>query len=284
VTILFGPEAPRLARGGFAFSKTMTDATPRGWLGFTADGVQRNWMEADGLYVQHLEYPTVVEVDPDSPAAKVGVKFGDVLLAYDGADLRRNTINLTRLLAPGRTVSVKLRRDGESKDFSIVVEKAPPTLLAERRAAAVGRILVPSRTPMADTLERRLVEAQASVAMAGARGGGGALRATRAPSAMVGAMPRGYLGAAMTDLDPAALAFVSGDKATNGVFVSAVPSGSPAARMGLLGGDLIVGIGDVPVLSMGQLYRELASRGADRVTQFSVLRKGKIEKLTYEPR
>jgi membrane-associated protease RseP (regulator of RpoE activity) len=287
VTILVAPNGMRMPRpAAFTVPKAVADVTPRGWLGFTAEGFQQGWTESDGLYVRHFEYPTVVEVDPDSPASKVGVKFGDVLLGYDGVDLRANAINLTRLLAPGRSVTVKLRRDGEQKDLSLVVEKAPPALLAERRADQVGRMLVPTRAPMPDTvtIERRAVEGQLRRATGGAKAGRtGMVSATRAPSPIAMMMPTGYLGARMSDLDPAGVVALTQQKATSGVLVNAVPLGTPAARIGLRAGDLIVRIGDVPVVSMAQLRHELIAHG-DGPVEFSVLREGKIEKLTYDPR
>jgi S1-C subfamily serine protease len=286
VTILVAPNGMRMPRpAAFTLPKAVADVTPRGWLGFTAEGFQQGWTESDGLYVRHFEYPTVVEVDPDSPASKVGVRFGDVLLGYDGVDLRASAINLTRLLAPGRSVTVKLRRDGEQKDLSLVVEKAPPALLAERRADQVGQMLAPTRTPMPDTVtfERRAVEGQLRRATGGAQGGGTGMVATRAPSPIAMMMPMGYLGARMSDLDPAGVVALTQQKATSGVLVIAVPLGTPAGRIGLRAGDLIVRIGDVPVVSMAQLRHELIAHG-DGPVEFSVLREGKIEKLTYDPR
>jgi hypothetical protein len=198
------------------------------------------------------------------------------------------------MLVPGHTVAVKLRREGEPKEVSIAVEAAPPAVMSERRAAAVGRMLQPSREPMRDTLERRMIEAQtpraaagpqATRVMTGARaGGGGGMVTTRMPSEVALMASRGYLGARMTDIEPTAYAELTEQKPAAGVLVTSVPPGTPAARMGLRGGDLIVAVADVPVASLMQLSFELASRGPDRVTSFSVLRKGKVEKLTYEPR
>jgi S1-C subfamily serine protease len=293
VTIMVSPQGMQPSRvvGFGPVPKMMVNVTPRGWLGFTADGFHTDWTDADGFYVRYFEYPTVVEVDPDSPAAKVGVKFGDLLLAYDGIDLRASAVNLTRLLAPGRSVSVKLRREGEGKEFSMVVDKAPPAVEAERRAAVVGRMLSPSRPPMPDSAERRVIERQAARAVAaGGRGGGAGGRGSafpsmRMPTAVAGlALPSGFLGARMTDLDPEALAALTQDKAKNGVVVSMVPPGTPAERMGLQAGDVIVSLGDVLIFSMSQLHRELIARASDSSTPFSVLRKGKIKRLTYEQR
>lgn len=281
VSITIGPRSPEgMIRRSLTAPKVMINVAPRGWLGIDADGFHQEWDDADGSYVRYFEYPTVLGVDANSPAAKGGVKFGDLLLAYDGVDLRGNAINLTRLLAPGRSLSVRLRRDGEPKELSIVVEKAPPAIEAEWRAAAVGRMLVPSRSPLADSGERRMVERQMT-APPGARAGA---FPPRVQTPMAVAIPSGYLGARMTDLDQAALAALSRQKATSGVLVTAVPVGSPAARMGLRGGDLIVAVEDVAVVSLAQLHRELMARGPDRPIRFSVLRDGRIERLTFEPR
>lgn len=285
-SIMLAPgAASEPSRTPFAVARMEVDVDPRGWLGIQADGVHTDWRASDGHYYQYFVYPIVVAVDPNSPAAKVGVQFGDSLVAYNGMDLRHNIINLTRLIEPGRPLKVILRRDGQTKDVTIIPEKIPPSIERERRETAVAEMLVPSRAPMpamaADSMDRRIVEKRAQVASAGGRGFG-TVTATRAPVAMM--VINGILGARMTDLDSSGVVSLTHEKASHGVLVTEVPAGSLAARMGLRSLDMIITVGDVDVVSLSQLRREMLTRGPNRATQFVVVRQGKTEKLIYDPK
>lgn len=274
--------AEQMGRTPFAVARKV-DVEPRGWLGMFADGVHQDWIESDGHYYQYFVYPIVVTVDPNSPAAKVGVQFGDSLLAFNGMDLRRNVLNLTRLIEPGRSLKVTLRRDGETKDVSIIPDKLPPNVLRERRTIEVRGMLLPMRAPMApmsgDSTDRRAVE---KAAAAGGRRYG-TTRATGVPMAPLMVI-NGLLGARMTDLDSAAVFSLTREKASHGVLVTEVPAGSVAARIGLRSADMIVALDAADIISLSQLHRELMTRSSNKSTRFVVVRAGKIEKLTYEPR
>src|SRR5207244_1820556 len=116
--IMLAPEAPGQPR--FTVARKAPNVEPRGWLGIHTDGVYSEWVEPNGHYYQYFVYPLVVSVDPNSPAAKAGVQFGDSLLAYNGTDLRGHVFNFTKLIVPGQTLKMTLRRDGDTKDISLV--------------------------------------------------------------------------------------------------------------------------------------------------------------------
>jgi S1-C subfamily serine protease len=198
-------------------------------------------------------------------------------------DLRRNVFNLTRLIEPGRALKVTLRRDGETKDFSIIPDKLPPNVVLERRQTEVRGMLVPTRAPMAamsgDSTERRAVE---KAFAAGGRGFA-ITRASNVPMAQL-MVTNGLPGARMTDLDSAAVFSLTREKAWHGVLVTEVLLGSVAARMGLRSGDMIVALDDIDVTSLPQLHRELMTRSSNKPKQLVVIRAGKIEKLSFDPR
>jgi membrane-associated protease RseP (regulator of RpoE activity) len=109
------------------------DYVLKGWIGINAQGIQLPPRFRDGeIYLKYMEYPKVVTVDANSPAARAGILKGDLLVAYDGADLRENEINLTRLLQPLRQIRVTVDRDGDRHDYPLVVAKAPQSLLVRR--------------------------------------------------------------------------------------------------------------------------------------------------------
>ena len=283
-TIRFAPVSA--AAGGFMSG----DPTPKGWMGMRADGINRKWTSPMGSFVHYLEYPTVVEVDPNSPAAKVGVRFGDTLVAYDGLDLRRTEINLTRLLEPGRRVAVRLRRDGEMNELTITVEKAPASVESERRADAVGEMLVPSRAPMmiVDSIERRLVEGRA-IATASARGTPPVAARPRSGGVAGGVMAptiAGVLGAAMTDVDADFAESIVGMKGKVGILVTSVPSRTLAERMGLKKGDVILRVENSDAPSMAYLrfrLQQMEMNGVERI-RLTILRGGKTQELALDVR
>jgi membrane-associated protease RseP (regulator of RpoE activity) len=270
------------ARTALEAPRILVDATPRGLLGFSADGFSVQWVDVDGTHVRYYEYPTVVSVSPNSPASKVGLQFGDSILAYNGQDLLRTEINLTRLLEPGRKVTVKVRQEGETKELSINVVQASMQEMLVRRAANAGSLMA-ARAPVAPDGSDRPVLAARKAFGGGVRGGSPYPRA-----AMMVEIPAGLLGARMTDVDSAAAVNLTQRKTTHGVLVIGIEAGSPADRIGILSGDLIIAVGDADVGSLSQLSREVNARGANRPIQFSVLRRDakgdlKTERLTYDP-
>jgi C-terminal processing protease CtpA/Prc len=256
---------------------------PQGTLGFTTDGVNRPLYTPTGLYLQYFEYPTVVAIEPGSPALKAGMRAGDLLLAYDGLDVRANAINMSRLLNPGREVTVTLRRGGDAKDLVMTVDKAPSSLLAERQADAARMMPTP-----VEVEDRRLTEQRAATVAARAAAGG------QATGGVYRVLPRenvvtlapalnGVLGAAMTDLDPDLASAVRGAKGKRGVLVTKVPTGSLADRTGLRSGDVILRVGsaEVPTVAQFRLRVAIAEQANQDKVTFTILRDGKTHDLTY---
>lgn len=286
-------ESPRAVR----FSPI--DNIPQGWFGFLADGYNRLWDEPSGTIVQYFEYPTVVGVEANSPALRAGIRSGDSLVAYDGRDLLKHPVNLTTLQTPGRQVSVKLRRDGEGRDVVIDVEKAPPSVMVERRSAVMAKTL--TATPRAPLMidapfERQIVEARAANAVgagtraaaatsapatrtaAGGFGGGNRIIATTVPALS------GVLGAAMTNIDKEMSESLVGMKGRHGVLVTGVPIGSLADRTGLKALDVILRVGDSDVMTINHLRVRLAAAEDNRVekVRLVILRAGKTQELYWD--
>lgn len=63
---------------------------------------------------------------PDSPAAKAGIKEGDVIVAIDGETLQSSNLStILRTKAVGEKISVEVLREGEHQLFSVVLERLP---------------------------------------------------------------------------------------------------------------------------------------------------------------
>ena len=93
-----------------------------------------------------------------------------------------------------------------------------------------------------------------------------------------GTVKRGYVGVGIRHLD-AALAARLGVPTDGGVVVSKVYDNSPAARAGVLTGDLVTAVAGTPVKDVPTLPRVVAKLPIGQPTQMTILRDGKV--LTF---
>jgi serine protease Do len=97
----------------------------RGFIGVQMQPVTKEIAEAIGL--KEPKGALVAEAMRDGPAAKAGVKTGDTIIAVDGQpiaeakDLSRKVANV----APGKTVSLTLWRDGKERNVTLEVASQP---------------------------------------------------------------------------------------------------------------------------------------------------------------
>jgi len=97
----------------------------RGFIGVQMQPVTREIAEAIGL--KEPRGALVAETVKDGPAAKAGVRTGDTIIAVDGQpvkeakDLSRRVANV----APGKTVSLTLWRDGKERTVTLEVASQP---------------------------------------------------------------------------------------------------------------------------------------------------------------
>ena len=93
---------------------------PRGYLGL---GFQLVAIEGGGRGVM------VMKVDPQGPGAKAGVHQGDIIVSWNGEPIR-HVRSLVRALGPdsvGQTVTLGLRRGGETKNVPLTIAERPTT-------------------------------------------------------------------------------------------------------------------------------------------------------------
>ena len=92
----------------------------RGWLGVTIQDVDENAAKALGL--KDAQGALIGSVLPDEPAAKAGLKAGDIIVRVGRDDIRNSTELLRSLadLKPGTDVKITVLRNG--KEFSTTVK------------------------------------------------------------------------------------------------------------------------------------------------------------------
>lgn len=96
-----------------------------------------------------------------------------------------------------------------------------------------------------------------------------------------GRVIRGFLGVAIQDLTPE-LASAMDLSTQEGVLISEVVEGSPAARAGLQPGDVVVKVDGEAVPTAGRLRNRIAALGAGRSVELTVVRDGVQKKLKAE--
>jgi len=276
------------------------DYVLKGWIGINAQGIQLPPRFRDGeIYLKYMEYPKVITVDANSPAARAGILKGDLLVAYDGADLRENEINLTRLLQPLRQIRVTVDRDGDRRDYPLVVAKAPQSVLVRRMESGLvqfddtmpppARVLAGPRRGGAGGRGTIMEPPPLLRGVGGGARGGRVLMAPADPSdttTLSVEPPRffimrsfgdGLLGAQAAVVD-AELGESFGVDA--GVLLTHVAESSPARTSGLRSGDVIVKANGEDVTSIPQLRRIIAGAGDDRRVELRVVRQKKPTNLT----
>lgn len=239
-----------------------------GWIGINAEAPHtRLIVRNDSAYIRYLSYPEVVSVEPNSPAERVGITRGDQVVAYDGADLRDREINLTRLLQPARRLRVTVRRDGEEREFPVIVGK-PPFQVMERRVLSV-----PTGT-LDGSPERIVVLPPTTPVAAGARVGGGR-----------GMVLFNRLDPESAPLAGAQLVWIQGDAwqgifdVGSGVLITDVFS-DPARSSGLKVGDVILRADGQDLTSVAQLRRIIDTHRSDRVVELQIVRQKRARTVT----
>ena len=253
-------------------SRATQESNARGYLGVSLSGTVRAQRTREGRKQVYTDYPVLVSVEPGSPAAKAGLLAGDVLLAYDGEDVRNRVIALGKL-QPGRELPVRVRRGDGVKDVLVRVEPRPrgfirvwPDLTVEFNGApeppAPPR---PGAAPRVRQAPRPLPAREAEPAVT----------APGAPMLMVMGPLDGMLdtspiaGAEITRMTADLREVFNVDR---GVLVLNVATGTQAERAGLRGGDVITAVDDKPVSSPIDLRRAV-QRAEKSEVKLEVVRK-----------
>jgi S1-C subfamily serine protease len=243
---------------------------PTGWFGVRI---------SDQAMVDELghaffdSYPVVTSVDSGSPAAKAGVKSGDVLLTFNSHDMRGGSVELAKWLKVGAPFILKIRRNDETRvvrgtlarrpdnwERNLHVELTMPDIMERERGSM-------SRVPMQRVQVRERMPAPSPMSM------------VLPPALGYGTSVYPFAGAEFTVLN-SDLSDVLGVK-PEGVFVTNVVEGSPARTAGLRGGDIILRADSIKVETPIDLVRAIRSADeTDRRVVLQITRKHRPQSLT----
>jgi serine protease Do len=97
----------------------------RGFIGVQMQPVTKEIAEAIGL--KEPKGALVAEAIKDGPAAKAGIKTGDTIVAVDGEPVReaKDLSRKVAKVAPGKSVSVTVYRDGKERTVTLEVASQP---------------------------------------------------------------------------------------------------------------------------------------------------------------
>jgi serine protease Do len=95
----------------------------RGWIGVSIQEVTPELAKSFGL--KDKQGALVSSVNKDEPADTAGIKAGDIIIEFDGKEIKEVS-DLPRNVAstpPGKTVKVKIMRDGKEKILTVTIGK-----------------------------------------------------------------------------------------------------------------------------------------------------------------
>ena len=259
---------------------------PKGWIGVNTTGVQLIDQRGDGTtYIRFLEPPVVASVDPGSPADRVGVQTGDVLVEIGGQRLLRTSVSFAELLRPGEEIAIKLTRNGETVILTPKVEPLPqvsttPCAWVDPGLAYYVRPM-PAQAPTVVRVESSpgrysygFATARRDTSGVRTQGGGGA------GGVMAGPMVAQFTGGAnsLAGIQLMALSPESSQRfgVEHGILVNQVLPGTPGRKAGLQGGDILISADSVDIRSIQQLQRVIYN-AADRVVTLVIVRDKKRE-------
>jgi len=217
-----------------------------GYLGVSIEEVSAEKAKELKLAVERGVY--IREVSEDSPAAKAGLKAGDVIIEFNGQRVE-GTVQFRRMVREtpaGRTVQLAVWRDGRSQNLSVQLGSAREHVTRGMRIS-----------PPDIHIEMPHFEA----------------------FGMVGRTP--LLGIQADDIS-GQLGSYFGVPDGEGILVREVREDSPAAKAGLKAGDVIIKVDGDRVKTTSDLRAKLREKRESKTVAVGIIRKGAETSVNVE--
>ncbi|MDQ6831442.1 MAG: PDZ domain-containing protein [Gemmatimonadota bacterium] len=272
MTRLMREDLPRvMARTEARAAMRVDQEPPAGWIGVYFSGAPDEVVISNNgeKTVRYHAYPLIVSVEPGSPAERAGISAGDRLLSLGGVDMTTGALSLERLLQPGRTVPVRVKRAGDVRTVVVNVGRRPDDFVFTMMPPPA-----PGTPPQPPVLEGpgsrvRIMRTPGSAPVATV-----APMPPMPPMSLMG--PMGLAGAELTPMQPdLAEYFGTG----HGLLVVRLSPGTPAERAGLRAGDVILGA-DGTELRTIRTFQMVLERAGDRSVKIDFLRKREKKSAT----
>jgi serine protease Do len=206
----------------------------RGMIGVSIGVIPQNAVGELGL--KSRQGALVSSVVPDGPSAKAGLEPGDVIVQFNGKPVkdRDGLVSMVVATPPNTTVPVRIVRDKAEKTINVKVGELD--LEAEQAALNGGR--------------------------------GGRDNSTPQQEASSG------FGMSLSNITPDVARRLRLDDNTRGAVVVDVDQASPAARAGIMQGDVITRVGRASIGSVADASRELGRIPSGGTAILRILRNG----------
>jgi S1-C subfamily serine protease len=239
---LFLALAGALALPTFAFANDENE-DKRTYLGIRMQRVEGDL--ADALSIDEDSGVLIGQVVDDSPAAKAGLKEGDVILKVDGQEMGTPEAlgELIRSKSVDEKINVQFLRSGKTRTVTVTLADAPENFREERSRT--------SRRNVPEELEAFEIEEGES------------------------GWSHGYLGV-MTQPLSEDLGEYFGVRDGEGALVSEVVDSSPAARLGLRAGDVITKLDGNDINGPGDLLRAMRDIEEEKEIEVTWIRDKKV--------
>lgn len=237
------------------------------FLGVYAEDVNKENMNKYGL--REARGVAVTQVVKDSPAEKAGLRKDDVILRFEGDSVTsvRKLNRLVSEVAPDQTVRLSISRSGAEQEVSVTIGK--------RNAPANTFKRIPGFEGLED-LPGMMIPG-----VPGARVWKWESPADGPEGMVFGFGNNRRIGVSTMQLNKQ-LAEYFGIAEGQGVLVTAVNEGSPAAKAGLKAGDVITAVDGEKVENSGDVARGINKKKEGDVT-LTVIRKGNQRTFTVTP-
>jgi serine protease Do len=204
-------------------------------IGVSIGAIPQNATEALGL--KNRQGALVSSVVPGGPSEKAGIEPGDVIVQFNGKPVKDRDALVSMVVAtpPNTTVPVRVVRDKEEKTINVKVGELD--LEAEQTALNGGR---------------------------GGRGDNGTPQQETSSG----------FGMSLSNITPDVARRLRLDDNVRGAVVVDVDPGSPAARAGIMQGDVITRVGRAAVGSVADASRELGRVPSGGTAILRIVRNG----------